>query len=114
MFLIPTTRQINVVAKVDNTISNEGLELKIGQFVNADIAGRVAEEVFVVPNSSIREGQYVFLFAEDQLSRRPITILWQDKDNSIVKGINAGEQVVLTNLGSVVTGTKAKLADEDQ
>lgn len=105
----PTTRQINVVATVSNTISDQGLELKVGQFVNATIEGREAKNVFVIPNSSIREGRYVFLFSDDKLLRRDITIVWQDANNSIVENIEIGDQVITTSLGGAVSGTKAKL-----
>lgn len=105
----PTTRQINVVATVDNIISDQGLELKIGQFVNARITGRIAENIFVIPNNSIREGKYVFLFANQQLNKQNINIVWQDQNNSIVSNISSDDQVVLTNLGGVADGTKARV-----
>ncbi len=106
----PTTRQINVVASVTNAISDQGLELKIGQYVNASITGRIANDVLVAPNNSIREGKYVFLFDKGQLKRQDIRIRWQDENNSIIEGVEENARLVLTNLGNASSGTKAKIA----
>ena len=108
------TRQLNVTISIIESISNNGLELKIGQYLNADIAGRLIEAANVIPNSAVREGSYVFVFDDGVLRRKPIDIVWQDDNNTIVGNLTEGEQVVTTNLSGVVSGSKAKLAGQEK
>ena len=103
------TRQLNATAKITNPISDGGLELKIGQYVTAEIAGQIAQQALVIPNKAIREGNYVFLLEEGILRRRDIDIVWQDKRNSVVTGLVPNEQVVTTSLSGSLNGTAAKV-----
>ena len=108
------TRQLNVTVNIQEAISDNDLELKIGQYLNANIAGRVIEAAQVIPNSAVREGSYVFVFDEGVLRRKAIDIIWQDDTNTIISNLSAGEQVVTTSLSGVVSGSKAKLAGQEK
>jgi len=106
------TRQIDAIVNVSNPISTHGLELKIGQYVNAKIHARTINNALIVPNSSVREGSYIYLFNKNQLQRQAISIVWQDDDNTIIESIPDNAQVVTTSLSGVVSGTKAKLLSD--
>lgn len=109
-----TTRQIDVIAEVIDPFGKSGNTppLKIGQFVNADIQGRVMENVITVPNKSLREGSYVFTAQGGTLTRTPITIAWQDDKNAVISaGLNEGDIVVTTSLNSTLAGAKVKFDD---
>jgi len=108
------TRQLNVTVNIQEAISDNELELKIGQYLNANIAGRVIEAAQVIPNSAVREGSYVFVFDEGVLRRKAIDIIWQDDTNTVISNLSAGEQVVTTSLSGVVSGSKAKLAGQEK
>ena len=108
------TRQIDVIAEVKDPFAkaSDKPALKIGQFVNARIEGRTIDNVFVIPNKSIREGRYVYTVREGKLSKQNITILWQDDESALVSdGLNANELVVTTSLNSTLAGASAKLAN---
>jgi len=108
------TRQIDVFAKVLDPFGKESGQpaLTIGQFVTARLEGRVVEDVFVIPNKSIREGNYVYVVRDEKLAKQSIKIIWQDDQNALVKdGISDGELVVTTSLNSTLAGARAKLAD---
>ncbi len=111
------TRQIDVIAEVDNPFS-QGLNqppLKIGQFVEAQITGRAVDNVFVIPNKSIREGSYVYVVRDDKLAKQGIKILWQDDQNALLAdGLSDNELVVTTSLNSTLAGATAKLSDDVQ
>lgn len=107
------TRQLNATAKILNATSNKGLELKIGQYVTAEIAGRVAQQVNVIPNQAIREGSYVFIFDDGILRRQDIKTIWQDANNSVVDGLKLDQMVVTTAVGSSLNGSKASLLSDD-
>ncbi len=119
------TRQIDVIAEVIDPFSKTSNQapLKIGQFVSARIEGRTVDNVFVIPNKSIREGSYLYAVRDDRLTKQRINILWQDDQNALVAGagqsINGvssdlmpGELIVVTSLNSTLAGAKAKLSDE--
>lgn len=107
-----TTRQLNATARIDNTISNNGLELKIGQYVNASIQGRIVPQATIIPNSAIREGRYIFILENDVLRRKDVNIVWQDNSNTIIENISPDSLVVSTSLSGAVSGTKAKLVGQ--
>ena len=111
------TRQIDIIADVVDPFGKESGQqaLKIGQFVSARIQGRTVENVFVIPNKSIREGSYVYAVRDGKLAKQTIKILWQDDQNALIAdGINNGEQVVTTSLNSTLAGASAKLGDDKE
>ena len=108
------TRQIDVIAKVTDPFGkqNDQPPLKIGQFINARIQGRTIEDVFVIPNKSIREGTYTYTVRDERLAKQDVDILWQDDQNTLVRsGLNEGELVVTTSLNSTLAGAKARLPE---
>ena len=108
------TRQIDIIAEVQDPFGNISGQpaLKIGQFVSARIQGRTIENVFVIPNKSIREGSYVYVVRDGKLAKQTINIQWQDDQNALIaSGITNGEQVVTTSLNSTLAGASAKLSD---
>ena len=109
------TRQIDVIAEVSDPFGKESDQpaLKIGQFVNAKIQGRAVDDVFVIPNKSIREGSYIYTVENDVLTKRSIDILWQDDQNALINsGLDAGALVVTTSLNSTLAGAKANYGQE--
>jgi RND family efflux transporter MFP subunit len=106
------TRQIDVIAEVIDPFGKGSQQpaLKIGQFVTARIQGRSVEDVYVVPNKSIREGRYIYAVRDEKLAKQSIKILWQDDQNALVsEGLSSGELVVTTSLNSTLAGARAKL-----
>jgi len=111
------TRQIDVIAEVQDPFGKASGQpaLKIGQFVNARIQGVNIENVFVIPNKSIREGRYVYLVRDQRLAKQTIDILWQDDQNSLISnGLVENDQIVTTSLNSTLAGARAKLANAEK
>lgn len=109
------TRQIDVIAKVVDPFGrkDDKPSLKIGQFVNARIQGRTVEDVFVIPNKSIREGSYTYVVRDGRLAKQNVNILWQDDKNTLVsRGLSDNELVVTTSLNSTLAGALAKLPED--
>lgn len=110
------TRQIDVIAEVSDPFGKESNQpaLKIGQFVNAQISGRSLDDVFVIPNKSIREGSYIYTVENEILTKKSIDILWQDDQNALVNsGLQEGATIVTTSLNSTLAGAKAKYGEND-
>lgn len=109
------TRQIDVIGKVIDPFGKVSgqLPLKIGQFISARIEGRMVDDVFVIPNKSIREGSYIYAVRDNKLTKLNIDIVWQDDQNALVSnGINDAELVVTTSLNSTLAGATAKLSEQ--
>ena len=105
----PIARQLHVTARVDDPYgrSENGLPIKIGQYVTAQISGRTIQDAIVIPNQIIYQGAFVYVVDDGVLDRRRIDIAWQNEIESIVtSGLEPGEQVVTTQLGQVTSGTR--------
>ncbi len=106
------SQQLYVTAQIEAPYSKQNKELrplKIGQYVTAVIEGKTIKDAIVIPNSAIYQGSYIYLYKDGVLEQRDIEIAWQNDNEALIKqGIKAGEQLVLTPLGRVSSGTPVK------
>lgn len=102
-------RQLHVIAEIADPFGPEyshQAPLKILQYVTAGIPGKTIDEAIVIPNSAIYQGSYVYVAADDLLQRRNVEIGWQDEEVSLIgSGLESGDELVLTLLGQVISGT---------
>ena len=85
---------------------NHGAQIKMGQYVTAQITGRNVENALVIPSSAIYQGSYVYIVENGLLMRKDIQLSWQNGAESIVSnGLKAGDELVTTSLGQVSSGT---------
>lgn len=108
------SRMIHVVARVEDPYGRnqagekEGADspLAVGLFVQADITGDLAEQVLVVPRSSIRDGErLVVVDDEDRLHLREVEILRIDQEDVILRApLRAGERIGTSSLQWIVEG----------
>jgi len=110
------SRQLYVVAQIDDPYgpNNETKPaLKIGQFVRADIQGKQLSQVFVIPRSALYSDQQVVILQDGLLQRKTVHIVWQDADNFVINsGVEAGQYLVTTPLGRVISGTPAEATEQ--
>lgn len=82
------TRQLFVVAQVDDPYArrDDGTPpLKINMFVEAEIEGRVLEDVMVVPRRAVRAGDEVIVIRDGRrIYRQDVRPLWRDRDFVVV------------------------------
>jgi RND family efflux transporter MFP subunit len=106
------SQQLSVTAQIDHPYAGDKdgrRPLKIGQYVTAEIEGKTIPDAIVIPNAAIYQGSYVYLYKDGLLQRREVEIAWQNSTEALIrKGISAGEQLVLTPLGRVSSGTPVK------
>lgn len=112
------SQQLYVTAQIENPYlaDQDGRrQLKIGQYVTAQIQGRVIKDAIVIPNSAIYQGSYVYLVDQGLLQRTGIEVVWQNGEESLIgSGLKAGDQLVLTPLGQVSSGTPVKQVAADK
>ncbi|MGL1956533.1 MAG: efflux RND transporter periplasmic adaptor subunit [Colwellia sp.] len=114
------SQQLYIVAQINdpyNRSNDKIAPVKIGQYVNAEIIGKTLPAALVIPNSAIYQGSYVYTVeqvAEKHiLKRKEITIRWQNNQDAVIDaGLNFGEQLVLTPLGQVSSGTPVRIAGD--
>ncbi|MGB0866387.1 MAG: efflux RND transporter periplasmic adaptor subunit [Granulosicoccaceae bacterium] len=96
-----STRQLFVVAEVEAAES-----LSVGQFVEARLPGKRYDDVFVFPERLLRPEGDVFLVNDGKVARAQVQVLYNDGTNAIVTGLQAGDELILTPLGSAVSGMR--------
>lgn len=112
------SQQLYVTAQIEDPYG-EGHQdrrpLKIGQFVTAHIEGRTLDDALVIPNASIYQGSYIYLVSDGLLQRINVDIAWQNREEAIIRGgIKPGDQLVLTSLGQVNSGTRVTVNTESE
>lgn len=103
------SQQLYVVAQINrpyDATTSYGSPIKIGQYVTAEIQGKELSNSLVIPSSAIYQGSYVYTVENGLLMRKEIILGWQNGKQSIVEsGLVVGDELVLTSLGQVSSGT---------
>lgn len=110
------SQQLYVVAQIDKPYeTNKGMgQIKIGQYVTAEISGKQLKDALVIPSSAIYQGSYVYIVEEAVLKRKYIDVIWQNGIESIIgSGLSAGDNLVITALGQINSGTRVLIAGDE-
>jgi RND family efflux transporter MFP subunit len=110
------SQQIFVIAQVEDPYArHHGQPLKVGQFVEARIGGRVLTGVFDLPRAAVRRnGEVLVVGPHDVIERRRVDVVWSEADRVVVgSGLKRGERISLTPLPFAVSGTKVQVAGAD-
>ena len=108
-----SSRMVQLVARVPSDSTQQ--PLAVGLFVNAEIQGLSAEDIFVLPRSALRnDNQVLVVDAEDKLRFRAIETLRLYQDNVLVQsGLNNGERVCLSPIQTAIEGMTVNPIIED-
>lgn len=98
------SRMVHVVARVENNVQET--PLAVGLFVEADIAGTIAQDVVVLPRNALRDGNQVLIVdAENKLRFRDVTPLRLYRDEVLIQaGLEAGERVCISPIQTAIDG----------
>lgn len=115
------SQQLYVVAQIDDPYQKNNTSnapIKIGQYLNAKITGKTLDNSLVIPNSAIYQGSYVYIVqaveGKKVLLRKDISIRWQNEQDALISsGLAFGDQLVLTSLGQVSSGTAVSIQGEE-
>jgi RND family efflux transporter MFP subunit len=112
--LDPQSRMVHVVARVKDPYGRgdrpDRPPLAVGMFVQAEIVGRRAEGVVVLPRRVMRgEDRVLVVDAEDRLHYRQVEVVKSDRETVVIRsGLSAGEHVCLSPLEAVMDGMKVR------
>lgn len=113
--LDPRTRMVNLIARVDSPYAPTagGAPLAVGLFVDAEIHGRMARDLAVLPRASIRQGSKVLLVDEDNRLRfTEVTVMRTVGENAYVSaGLKPGDRVCVSPLENALDGMSVRTAD---
>ena len=110
----PKSRMVHVVARVKDpyAASEDGSRppLAVGLFVQAEIEGRRAEDITLLPRSAMRDGSRVLVVdAENRLRYRPVEVLRIHREDVLIRsGLEAGERVCISQLQTVIEGMEVQ------
>jgi RND family efflux transporter MFP subunit len=107
-------QQLYIVAQIANPYLSDQSPIKIGQYVTAQIKGKVIDSAMVIPNNAIYQGSFVYVVKDSVLSRKAVDIRWQNAQEAIIaSGLEFGQRLVLTSLGQVSSGTLVNVLGQD-
>ncbi|MBV1877922.1 MAG: efflux RND transporter periplasmic adaptor subunit [Pseudomonadales bacterium] len=104
------TRMLNAVVRVEDNLNDEQPPLPVGLFVHASIAGKLVDDIAVLPRAVIRnQTQVLVVDHENRLRYRDIEILRFDRDEVYINaGLKNGELVNLSPIQTVIDGMHIK------
>jgi RND family efflux transporter MFP subunit len=106
----PDTRLLYAIAEVIDpygaNVSDKGMPLAVGLFVDAEIEGRELADAISIPSSGLRAGDVVFLVSPDgRLQVREVDVIHADPKRVIVgSGLTPGERVVTSAIRNPIEG----------
>lgn len=113
------SRRLSLVAQVDDPYGkNEDGKppLKVGQFVEARIKGKLLSQVFVIPRAAIRDNNQIMIVdAQDKLDLRRIAVIWGDDEQAIIReGLRHGERLCITPVPYAVNGLPVRILKQGE
>ncbi|MBF0203614.1 MAG: efflux RND transporter periplasmic adaptor subunit [Desulfamplus sp.] len=134
--LTDQSRLARILIRIEDPVSlkkNRKNPLLIGSYVQADIQGKVIENVFSLPRSSVRDGNKIWLVEnrnvlagnrnelvenskdakqseKSVLFIKNIEILWKNSESVFIRsGVKSGQKLVISELSSPVNGMFVKM-----
>jgi RND family efflux transporter MFP subunit len=107
------SRMVHLVARVEDPYGQNGARgsapLAVGLFVEAEIQGRRAEGVYVLPRTALRaddgDDRVYIVDAGDRLRFRDVEVLRNQRDDVIIgAGLEPGDRVCVSPMAAAVNG----------
>ena len=112
------TRMARVLVSVPDPLAHEKgaadlPALIIGSFVETQIQARPVENVIRLSRDLVRKNETVWVMEDKKLRIRDVQIVFRDSQYAyITEGLSDGDQVVTTNLTTVVDGAGLRVASD--
>ena len=109
--LTPGNRMVPVIVAVERPYATDP-PLMPGTFLRASIAGRHLDAALAIPRSALRDDDTVLLMDGDsRLEIRAVEVLQRTESVALItRGLQDGEQLVLTPLVTIVPGMPLRVA----
>lgn len=106
----PDTRVLYGIARVDSpydkNVSQLGMPLAVGLFVNVEIVGRRVQNAFVIPREALRAGSKVYVVSnEGRLQIRDVLVTHSSDTEAVIEGgVSAEDQVIVSSIRNPIEG----------
>lgn len=109
-----TSRNAVIVVEIEKVISNHGLELPVGLFVDVTVEGRFAGNIVRIPQQTVRNDSTVWIVtAENKLEIRNIQIERYTNENAFISnGLESGEKLIVSSMTAPVQGMTVAIFGE--
>ena len=114
------SRMLHAVAEVKDPYGRGGQPgrppLAVGMFVEAEIKGKTARDVVVLPRTAMRASDEVLVVdQDDRLRFRKVDVLRTDGDRVIIQsGLEAGDRVGISVVEAAVDGMRVRVIEADE
>jgi hypothetical protein len=90
--------------------------LKVGQFVEARIKGKLLQGVFVIPRSVLRDNSHLMIVGnKGRLEIRQVELLWRGAEQVVIRdGLKEGEWLSITPVQHAVNGLQVQALHNGQ
>jgi len=112
------SRMVSVVARVEEPYRASDVgdrpPLAVGLFVEAEIIGREANDVIVVPRYAMRaDSEILIVTADSRLRTKHVQVLRIDRDDVLVQGpFGVGERICVSPVQVVVEGMEVRTVED--
>ena len=107
------TRQIFLTAEIQAAASE--LPLAVGQFLKAQIQGRLFKRTYTVPSNLIDQDNHAIFVIDGKLRKKPVNVVWKNERISIVnKGITEKDWLLTTPVGNQFNRLIVEISDESR
>lgn len=109
--LDPAGRLARALIRIEQPLEPPERALRLRAYVRAVIEGEPVPNVIRLPSTALREGGLVWVAnGDDRLEIRPVTVLWQDREQCwITEGIAPGERIVLSRIGAPIPNLRLRI-----
>jgi len=114
----PRSRMVHAVARIKDPYGRgenpDRPPLAVGMYVEAEIRGKTARGMAVLPRSALRgRSQVLVVTPENRLEFREVRLLRTTQEQIVVEsGLEQGERVCLSPLAAVTNGMRVRVDDE--
>lgn len=116
--LEPQGRLARLLVEVEDpldlkTESGQREPLVLGEYTRAELLGRFMEDVAAVPATALRDGRNAWIKTpEGKLVIREVEMVWRDENRVMLKGLQEGEELVISEIPAPVEGMELALPGE--
>lgn len=114
-----STRVVYAVAEVDDPYGLLGAEraipLKVGTFVSAEITGKLAQDIIVVPRAILQPNHSLLIANTDnKLEVRQVNVIRSTPEYAYVSsGIEPGEKIITTSIAAPIPGIALRTTTDE-
>ncbi len=113
--LQPNGRLARVLIEVSDPLdllkrNGDRRPLLLGEYVSATIEGRTVDGVFVISREHLKDGGRVYIVdSENRLRMREVDIVWSGVEQVLVRGLEPGTQLIVSDLPAPVEGMELRI-----